>query len=112
MLRITYIVFFGKQHLPHHSKHHFPLLSKSHLLPFTQLSILYQLFYHIFNPIISILQYCYHIVTILISITYSYIYRYNLSIKIYNNQYRYKHTDIIIRIIPKNTEINKYTVYT
>ena len=65
----------------------------------------------IFNTIISILQYCYHIVTIIISITYSYIYRYNLSIKIYNNQYRYKHTDSIIRMILNNTEMNNHTVY-
>ena len=65
----------------------------------------------IFNTIISILQYCYHIVTILISITYSYIYRYNLSIKRYNSQYRYNYTDSIIRMIPNNTEINIYTVY-
>ena len=35
MLRITYIAFFGKHHLPAHSK--------SHLLSFTKLSILYQL---------------------------------------------------------------------
>ena len=62
--------------------------------------------------------YCYHyatyynyIVTIIITTLYSYIYQYNISIKIYNNQYRYKHTDSIIRIIPNNTEINKYTVY-
>ena len=53
-----------------------------------------------------------HIVTIIITTLYSYIYQYNISIKIYDNQYRYKHTDSIIRIIPNNTEINKYTVYT
>ena len=69
----------------------------------------------IFNPIISILQYCYqyvihcnYIVTIIIST----IYRYNLSIKICNNQYRYKHTDSIIRMILNNTEMYIYTVYT
>ena len=53
-----------------------------------------------------------HIVTILISITYSYIYQYNLSIKIYNSQYRYKHTDSIIGMILNNTEMYIYTVYT
>ena len=72
----------------------------------------------IFNTIISILKYCYsyvihcnYIVTILISTIYSYIYRYNISIKIYNNQYRYKYTDSIIGMIINNTEINTYTVY-
>ena len=100
------------------SKHHFPSLSKSHLLPFTQLSILYQLFYRIFNTIISIFKYCYHyetycrsFVTIIITTLYRYIYRYNLSIKIYNNQYRYKHTDSIIRMIINNTDMNNHTVY-
>ena len=48
-----------------------------------------------------------HIVTIIISITY----RYNLSIKIYNNQYRYKHTDSIIGMILNNTDMNNHTVY-
>ena len=53
-----------------------------------------------------------HIVTIIITTIYSYLYRYILSIKIYNNQYRYKYTDSIIGMIINNTEINKYTVYT
>ena len=93
--------------------------SKSHLLSFTQLSILYQLFYRIFTIIISILQYCYsyvihcnYIVTILISTIYSYIYRYNLSIKIYNSQYRYNYIYSIIGMILNNTEMYIYTVYT
>ena len=92
--------------------------NKSHLLPFPQLSILYQLLYHISNTIISIYKYCYsyvihcnYFVTIIISTLYSYIYRYILSIKTYDNQYRYKHTDSIIGMILNNTEINKYTVY-
>ena len=51
---------------------------------------------------------CNTFVTIIISI----IYRYNISIKTCNNQYRYKHTDSMIRIIPKNTEMYIYTVYT
>ena len=83
-LRITWYNFFGKHHLPHYSK--------SHLLPFPQLFILYQPFYCIFNTIISILQYCYSyvihcnsFVTILINTIYSYIYWYILSIKIYNS---------------------------
>ena len=37
--RITWCAFFGK--------HHLPSLSKSYLLPFTQLFTLYQIFYHI-----------------------------------------------------------------
>ena len=46
------------------------------------------------------------------SITYSIqLYRYILSIKRYNNQYRYKHTDSIIGMIINNTEMNVYTVY-
>ena len=52
-----------------------------------------------------------HIVTILISTIYSYIYRYNLSIKIYNNQYRYKHIDSIIGISINNIELNIYIAY-
>ena len=55
--------------------------------------------------------YCNYIVTILISIIYHYLYRYILSIKIYNNQFRYKHTDSIIGMIINNTEINNHTVY-
>ena len=66
----------------------------------------------IFNTIISILQYCYHIVTYCNSIIYSYIYRYNISIKRYNNQYRYKNIYSIIRMIINNTKVNIYTVYT
>lgn len=73
----------------------------------------------IFNTIISIFKYCYYyethcnsFVTIIISITYSYIYRYNLSIKTYNSYYRYKHTDIIIGMIINNTEVNNNTIYT
>ena len=107
-VRVTCYIFFGKPYLliPVNTIYTY------HLLPFTQLSILYQLSYHIFTTIISILQYCYHIVTIIISTLYSYIYRYNLSIKTYNSQYRYKHTESMIRIITKNTEMNDYTVYT
>ena len=59
----------------------------------------------ILNTIISIFKYCYHyetycntFVTIIITTLYSYIYRYN-------------YTDSIIRIIPKNTEMNNHTVY-
>ena len=69
----------------------------------------------IFNTIISILQYCYHIVNTcnyIVTILISTIYQYNLSIKIYNNQYRYKYTDSIIRIILNNTEMYIYTAYT
>ena len=89
-LRITHIAFF--------SKHNFPHYSKSHLLPFPislQLSIFYQLLsysiqlYRYYNTVTTMQ----HIVTTIISITYSYIYRYNLSIKIYDNRYRYKHID-------------------
>ena len=63
------------------------------------------------NTIISILQYCYHIVTILITTTYRYIYRYILSIQRDNSQYRYSYIYLIIGIIPKNTEMNIYSVY-
>ena len=66
-LRITCIVFFGNHYLPI-NKHHLPHYSKSYLLSLTTISILYQLFYCIFTTIISIFKYCYHIVTILISI--------------------------------------------
>ena len=59
-----------------------------------------------------LLSHCNYIVTIIITTIYSYIYRYNISIKIYNNQYRYKNIYAIIRMIPNNTEMNKYTVYT
>ena len=112
MLRITYIAFFAK--------HYFPTLSKSHLLNYPYYTIYYAIQDSmIFTTIISILQYCYsyvihcnYIVTIIITTIYSYIYRYNLSIKIYNNQYRYKHTDSIIGMILNNTEMNIYTVYT
>ena len=111
-VRITCYVFFGKPYL---------LLPVNpiyyHLLNYPYYTNYYNTLYHIMyhtrsTTIISILQYCYHIVTIIISTIYSYIYRYNLSIKRYNNQYRYKRTDSMIRIIPKNTEINIYTVYT
>ena len=107
---VRYCTLFGKHNLPAHSK--------SHLLPFTQLSISYHIIYytryHIqynYIDITILLSYCNYIVTIIISIIYSYIYRYNLSIKIYDNQYRYKYTDSIIRMILNNTEVNKYTVY-
>ena len=112
MLRITYIAFFAK--------HYFPTLSKSHLLNYPYYTIYYAIQDSmIFTIIISILQYCYsyvihcnYIVTIIISTLYSYIYRYILSIKIYNNQYRYKYIESVIV-----TSINKqwmyiYTVYT
>ena len=69
----------------------------------------------IFTTIISILQYCYryaihcnYIVTIIISITYRYIYRYNLSIKRDNSQYRYNYIYSIIGIILNNTEMYIY----
>ena len=65
----------------------------------------------IFTTIISILQYCYHIVIILINTTYRYIYRYNLSIKIYNSQYRYNYIYSIIGMILNNTEMYIYSVY-
>ena len=48
-----------------------------------------------------------HIVTIIISI----IYQYNISIKTYNSQYRYKYTDSIIVISINNIEVNNHTVY-
>ena len=98
VLHILY--FLVNNYSLHYSKHHLLHHSKYHLLSFTQLSLSYQLFYHILNTIISIFKYCYiyatycnYIVTIIITTLYSYIYRYNLSIKIYDNQYRYKHTD-------------------
>ena len=84
-VRVTHCMIFSKQPFPHHSK--------SHLLSFTQLSILYQLIYYTrsndihynYIDITILLSYCNYIVTILINITYSYIYRYNLSIKRYNS---------------------------
>ena len=104
-------MIFVKHYLLHHSKSNllnYPYYTNYYTTQDTT----------IFNTIISILQYCYsyvihcnYIVTILITTLYSYIYQYNLSIKIYDNQYRYKHTDSIIRIIPNNTEMNTYTVY-
>ena len=51
-LRITHIAFFSKHNLPQHSKHHLPYLYNLPIII-------------IFTTIISILQYCYHIVTIL-----------------------------------------------
>ena len=39
--------FLVNNHSLHYSKHHLPKLSKYHLLPFTQLFTLYQIFYHI-----------------------------------------------------------------
>ena len=65
----------------------------------------------IFNTIISILQYCYQIVTILITTTYRYIYQYNISIKRDNSQYRYDYIYSIIGMILNNTEMYIYTVY-
>ena len=98
--RITHIAFFGKQPFPHYQTP-LPTPIYYHLL---KLSILYQLLYHIFNTIISILQYCYsyvihcnYIVTIIISITY----RYNLSIKLpltRKRQHIIINIDIIISI--------------
>ena len=76
-------------------------------MPYKILSYSLQL-YRYYNTVTTMK----HIVTILISTIYSYIYRYILSIKIYNNQYRYKHTDSIIGMILNNTEMYIYTVYT
>ena len=115
-VRVTWYEFFSKPYLL------LPVnLIYYHLLNYpyyTNYSIYHTTQDTISNTIISIYKYCYHyetycnyIVTIIISITYSYIYRYNLSIKIYDNQYRYKYTDSIIRIIPNNTEMYIYTVY-
>ena len=53
-VRVTHYMIFGKPYLPNYSK--------SHLLNYPYYTIQYTL---LFNTIISILQYCYHIVTIL-----------------------------------------------
>ena len=86
------------------------IYSTIHIIPTTIphkiLSYSIQL-YRYYNTVIH----CNYIVTILITTLYSYIYRYNLSIKRYNNQYRYKHIYSIIRIILNNIEMNIYTVY-
>ena len=96
MLRITHIAFFGKPYL-HRSVNTIyiihpitvNLISPTiHIIPTTISQDPM-----IFNTIISIFTYCYYYATYCNSIIYSYIYQYNLSIKIYNNQYRYKHTD-------------------
>ena len=77
-----------------------------HIMP----TILSHIHYN-YIDITILLSYCNYIVTIIISTLYSYIYRYNLSIKIYNSQYRYKHIYSIIGMIINNTEMNIYTVY-
>ena len=113
-VRVTCYIFFGKHHLP------LPVnLIYYHLLNYPYYTISYHIIYHTrcndiqynYIDITILLSYCNYIVTILISTIYSYIYRYNLSIKIYDNQYRYKYTDSIIRMILNNTEMNNYTVY-
>ena len=95
--------YTSKHHLLHHNKHHFP--NYSYYTKYATQDAM------MFNTIISILQYCYHIITILISTTYSYIYRYNLSIKRYNSQYRYKYIESVIVTSINNTEMDIYTVY-
>lgn len=110
--RVLHIMCFLVNHIYYHSVnliyYHFP-----------QLTILYQLFYCIIHhiqynyiDITILLSYCNYIVTIIINIIYSYIYQYNISIKIYNSYYRYKHTDSIIGIIPIICNMNIHTVYT
>ena len=73
ILRVTQYAIFGKPYL------HIPV----NTIYSTTINIIYSTIYIIpkyatqnttFNTIISILQYCYHIVTILISTLYSYIY--------------------------------------
>ena len=103
------------QFLVNHIYHQLVNLIYYHLLNYPYYTILDPI---IFTTIISILQYCYryvihcnYIVTIIITTLYSYIYRYNLSIKRDNNQYRYNYIYSIIGIIINNTEINIYTVY-
>ena len=69
----------------------------------------------IFTIIISIYKYCYHYVihcNYIVTVHYIAIYRYILSIKTYNSQYRYKHTDSIIGMIINNTGMDIYTVDT
>ena len=99
------IVYFLVNHIYYHSVNtiYYHLLN----YPYYTNHIQYN-----YIDITILLSYCNYIVTIIINTTYSYIYRYNISIKIYNNQYRYKHTDSIIRIILNNTEVNNHTVYT
>ena len=113
MLRITWYAFFGVHYKPTISqKHTIKKYSKyqkdTNILNILLLYLRYQYNY---IDITILLSYCNYIVTIIINTTYSYIYRYNLSIKIYNNQYRYDYIYSIIGMILDNTEINIYTVY-
>ena len=97
-------MIFGKHHLllPVNTTY-----QTIHIIPTV---ITYHIHYN-YIDITILLSYCNYIVTIIITTLYSYIYRYNLSIKRYNNQYRYKHTDSIIGMILNNTDMNIYTIY-
>ena len=106
-VRVTHYMIFVKHHLPN-SLHHFIYYQKSYNLIINIITsdMPYQIIYCYYYE-----TYCNYIVTIIINTLYSYIYRYNLSIKIYDNQYRYNYTDSIIRIIPNNTEMNIHATY-
>ena len=120
-VRVTYYMIFCKHHLSN-PQHHFIYYQKSYnlIINIITSNMPYQIFISIyFIAIFTDIIYCYsyvihcnYIVTILITTLYSYIYRYILSIKIYDNQYRYKHIYSIIRMILNNTEMYIYTIYT
>ena len=103
--RVTHYMIFVKHHFQHHFTYY--QISYNLIINIITSNMPYQIFISIyfiaiFTDIIHCYSYvihCNYIVTILISIIYSYIYQYNLSIKRYNNQYRYKHIYITINTL-------------
>ena len=81
------------QFLVNHIYLHLVNLIYYHLLNYPYYTISYHILYHTiyshihynYINITTLLSYCNYIVTIIITTLYSYIYRYNLSIKRYNN---------------------------